>query len=977
VVRGFGGLTGPTLFALLDGDGSPFADATHLATRASISAELYGPYIVIPGADKLDFYLDGDSSITTTVHLQQSFPATIDAVQREPFDIGAPNGGTPPITNDQFYIDSTGYAQVSVPLSTNATKSIEELCTEINSAITGGSNPPIEAVPYFQPRKYNGIADVEVPPVVGTDADFRAPTGVDWLALGVADSDKLVVLEGLNDTAVYTVDPGTITASLFGATRVSGPAAADEDNVEIELGDPNRLLRMQVKEADRATALAINFAFGFPDVDVAPSTIVRDTLHTIGYVPGIEVISRRTSVEDLVDNFNDSALAAVAGTVRVQAEQEFVATLFSGTGRTEPTTRLSYVLYKLRTTASSIVSTPLPPSITTITVPDTTGAAVGDVVVLREAATIADVGRFATIAAVTATTLVATFAPGPPTDTTDVLIEVGPNLHLTQPNDCVLRISGGSVNDGDYPVTYSGTIDTTQVPFDLVLQRPLTFLTEGGNLPMTATAELGQYRASFSSQDRTLSTEILMQDGADGAFSQFFSDDHAEAAGSTEYYQLPEWPKNLEEGDLLEFYLYENLFSHSEELDHPHWNVDGCTVTADAAAGPFDGTLADELVEDTGNSRHRILHLPGVNVTSTRVTQSVHAKATGRNYLTLGGNIPWGSVAIDLTTGAHVNTFGGWANVVVESVALSGGWWRCAVTRDVTSPGEVAMTIGAMETASTTIYTGNGASALLLYGAQASNTNEAIPYMQTESVGFDHPAGILSPYSSVSIDSLEESSLLIELETEIPTDMPTLPFGTTASYPLGRIRKQKKQNFDDFESAMEDWLELDANEAVWFSNLNAKINPLLVNTNPTPGQVNDAKLHVQQLQAALTQLTSALNVYQVDPVPQLETMVDTFLERGADRAVDILLQARFDEFFGLDTETMSYAGDVMKKIKDVQRQDLPVKKVRRRGAFEETLIASYEEPNFEFDQEDIETGWNEEDVDIPTDFEKIYPGGTY
>mgnify|MGYP000358784080 CR=1 FL=1 len=64
----------------------------------------------------------------------------------------------------------------------------------------------------------------------------------------------------------------------------------------------------------------------------------------------------------------------------------------------------------------------------------------------------------------------------------------------------------------------------------------------------------------------------------------------------------------------------------------------------------------------------------------------------------------------------------------------------------------------------------------------------------------------------------------------------------------------------------------------------------------------------------------------------------------------------------------------MKAIKDVQRQDLPVRKTGRDAHPEQAIMASYEEPDANYDRTDVsEFG----DPDSAASFDKDYPGGTY
>jgi len=112
-------------------------------------------------------------------------------------------------------------------------------------------------------------------------------------------------------------------------------------------------------------------------------------------------------------------------------------------------------------------------------------------------------------------------------------------------------------------------------------------------------------------------------------------------------------------------------------------------------------------------------------------------------------------------------------------------------------------------------------------------------------------------------------------------------------------------------------------------------------------------------------------------VEQVDTLIDTFTEKGADRAVNLLLEAQFSTFFGLDIDELSYSGTLQKAIRETEREDLPVRKTKRlnENAALDTLLASYEEPDFEFDKSDVEQF---EDVDIPVGSQGVpFPGQSF
>lgn len=804
LVRNFGSLTPPTLFALIDGVGSPYADAAHPATSASVNTTYYySPYIILDDSNQLDFFLDGDSS-PVTVGIQGSFLARLDGLISEPFDIG--------VTNNVFDIDVTDASSVNVVLTTGATVPIETVVSDINTAIAAvGTPPPIVAEAYLNPLKFTGNATAGSSPTRFTFLN----ASVSPAALGIELGDKIVVTSGTNSGNIYTVNfiiepiPPS-TPGVLRATLVSGSHVVATDDV-IEVGAPNRLLRIRLTDTSPVSSLLINRRIDLPDTN----DIAVAALQTLGYQGSVGIASRRTTADEVINSLDSSPSTVVGLTPRVSASKYFDP-LFVPTsqGRTDINSSLKYIIFDLRDVASSVVTSG---GVTTITVPDTSNISVGETAVMREADGANDVNAYGLVASIpSSTTFTVTtwssddplFTGPAPADSTDVVVEVGPDLSFI-PRDCILKIDENGLVDGDYTVSYSGAFPNS-IPFELPLTRALPLVVTGGQ-PIVSTVSLGVERITFSSTDTTLATKVICNDGDIGsgpnpvtAVYRFFPSGLAEGVGSTTWFKIPEDPKTLETSDLLEFY----------ENDY---------------------------------------------------------------------------------------------NIVSQSFVIK---------------------------------------------------------------------------------SFQLGDLLIELESAMDTDLPSFTFTTEGTTPpFARIRKTKKNNFDSFKRNIETWLTRDENDDTFFRELDALINPLLSNSNPSIVQINNAKMKVQELLGIIsttgavsagnpigTDIEAVLNSYQADVVKQVDVLIDTFQERSADRAVDLLLEGQFTTFFGLDIDGCSYAGDVMKRVQEIQRTDLPVKKVRRPDAGFDRVIAQYEEADFEFDQSDIE---GNEEVDIPTDFKKPFPDGAY
>jgi hypothetical protein len=199
----------------------------------------------------------------------------------------------------------------------------------------------------------------------------------------------------------------------------------------------------------------------------------------------------------------------------------------------------------------------------------------------------------------------------------------------------------------------------------------------------------------------------------------------------------------------------------------------------------------------------------------------------------------------------------------------------------------------------------------------------------------------------------------------------------TIQPPFARIRKQKKNSYEQYKAQSSAYLALSNDKAIdqYFSELRRLTNGLLNTTNPTTAQVTTAVERVEDIIDDLDIAQTDLSVLAASPVPEVDALLRTYEEKGSTRGTDILLEGRFSDFFGLDQDEFSYAGVVLKGIKDVSREDLPIRKVRRNElADREVTMAEFEEPDFEFDQSDLDPFG---EVDIPGEFFVPFKGEAF
>jgi hypothetical protein len=228
---------------------------------------------------------------------------------------------------------------------------------------------------------------------------------------------------------------------------------------------------------------------------------------------------------------------------------------------------------------------------------------------------------------------------------------------------------------------------------------------------------------------------------------------------------------------------------------------------------------------------------------------------------------------------------------------------------------------------------------------------------------------------SATVVGIDRSINVIQLSEAFESDL-SVPLGTgTSPTPFARLRIGQVASYTRLKARLENWVGLSVNQGSFFTNLNRLVNPLLVNKNPTAVAVRDAGLEVQELLSYLTvdgattygiagsgastasvadALEQVLNEYVVDPVEPVDVLLKSLRERGADRAIDTLLQGEFSRFFGLSMSGMSYSGNLQESARELAREDLPMRKYNRSAFFGERLLSTSTEKDYEFDLSDAD-----------------------
>jgi hypothetical protein len=231
-----------------------------------------------------------------------------------------------------------------------------------------------------------------------------------------------------------------------------------------------------------------------------------------------------------------------------------------------------------------------------------------------------------------------------------------------------------------------------------------------------------------------------------------------------------------------------------------------------------------------------------------------------------------------------------------------------------------------------------------------------------------------TPSESFELLLVDKAGGVVQLGHPI-SSVTTWTFGDQPP-PFARLRSGRVFEYTVLQTQLTAWAALPVNKPAFFVELNRFLNPLLVNTNPTGVQLNDARSFLLTMVGVLSAsgavltaspedatLEAALEKYSVEPVPEVDTLFKTFKEKGSDRAIDLLTEGRFTSFFGLSLDSASYAGDMQEKMRLVARQDLPVRKVDRDDAHTSRQTAEVADVDYEYSKDDID----DVQIDPPVD----------
>ena len=261
-------------------------------------------------------------------------------------------------------------------------------------------------------------------------------------------------------------------------------------------------------------------------------------------------------------------------------------------------------------------------------------------------------------------------------------------------NDLVIQVDGGSVTVANH--FDGGTVETLRLAFTDGTSTDLSLATDliGGDASGVIAGSDADESMSGGGGDDIL-FGAAGDDTLDGGAG---SDTLVGGAGSDVYV--------ADSSDTILEVAGSNLFSYSEQFDHPSWDKFGGAVTGNSATAP-DGSVTADLWSPSSDSA--LSYWTPMATTGTH-QWSVYLRSAD------GGSFDTQLLVSDAS--------GGWNILGREAITVTGEWQRFSVEIDVTNSGTHAFRIGSEGT----LEPGED---LLVWGAQLEQGAAVSPYVAT------------------------------------------------------------------------------------------------------------------------------------------------------------------------------------------------------------------------------------------------------
>jgi hypothetical protein len=408
------------------------------------------------------------------------------------------------------------------------------------------------------------------------------------------------------------------------------------------------------------------------------------------------------------------------------------------------------------------------------------------------------------------------------------------------------------------------------------------------------------------------------------------------------------------------------------------------SVTAFFSGAQSAGVIAgDILVERNGD-------FPGTTYTvvSASDTEVVATLTSGTGSSQAGVQMEIGPNLglsyydlIEVTSGPnqgkyYITSFSGIDYVCQQNLALNADPVTGQNMLFTVSAGKEALTLSSVKTDTTSFIKVRGSAVSNFYtptetgyiGIAGTTTFFQLPQAPT---GLD--IGDLVQFFAVSYNTPSDIKVVKSIEGTILTLDAPIPsnvswnFSTSITPPFARLHTGHVFDFNSFQQELQYWAGLHEQQPLFFTNLNALINPLIANTTPTAEEVGAATNMVGELYKELNAfgaktyggtpslaLDAILSSYSTAPQAPVDALLRSFREKGADRAVDAITSGHFQLFFGMTPQTSSYAGQMQNAMQAVAMNDLPMKKMNRKDVATSRLLSSTSSPDPDYNLSDIE-----------------------
>ena len=185
-----------------------------------------------------------------------------------------------------------------------------------------------------------------------------------------------------------------------------------------------------------------------------------------------------------------------------------------------------------------------------------------------------------------------------------------------------------------------------------------------------------------------------------------------------------------------------NLLTRTEEFDNAAWQKLGASMVTGAQANPVNGANdAQKLMEDTSTGIHRVFQT--ATIAAATYTFSFYAKSAGRDWIYINTSGAAYTAFVNISTGAVGTTVG---SPTVTMTSAGNGWYRVAMTYTNAAGGASNQQIWLASNSSTTSYTGDGSSGVLIWGAQLETGSTATAYQKVVAATDVTESGVRDSY---------------------------------------------------------------------------------------------------------------------------------------------------------------------------------------------------------------------------------------